>query len=45
MRFIHRMLVLDVRFEHSYPQVYPQINLTDIFMIFPMWREVEDSGG
>jgi len=30
--------------KHSYPQVYPQIDLTDIFKIWFGWREVEDSG-
>lgn len=28
----------------SYPQVYPQVDLTDIFKIWFGWREVEDSG-
>ena len=32
-----------MRFD-SYPQVYPQVDLTDIFNIWFGWREVEDSG-
>jgi hypothetical protein len=29
----------------SYPQVYPQKNLTDIFYIWFGWFKVEESGG
>ena len=35
---------MECTFRNSYPQVYPQIDLTDIFNIWFGWREVEDSG-
>jgi hypothetical protein len=33
-----------MEFSTSYAQVYPQINVTDIFMMYYLWRKVERSG-